>query len=183
MNLPIVEVLSVAAAKVVGGTRQPPPLSCATWNKTRHDDEFEPSSAIRYLRSEHIDVDESLLHAYFDTHRQHESASLVGITDVAPWMDCLDNSFHDRQSFTPLREKSRYSQIFTFSTPAWSDDGTLAFFEVWTESGRLAQMGVWWWVQMRLRDSSWVLDWKNMHSISWNVDKPSDAAKSWKRHF
>ena len=166
MNRPVVEMLTAAAVDNVGGTPDPRPLSYATWNETRHDDEFEPDSAIRYLRSEGHDVDESLLHAYFNVHRQHEPSPLSDIAAVAPWIECLDDAFVDYQSFKPLRKNTRYSEILTFSTPAWSDDGTLAFFELWTENGRYAQMGFWWWVQMRLTDSGWMLDWKNMHSLS-----------------
>lgn len=162
----IVELLAAAATDIVGSAANLAPLSCATWCETRHDDDFDADSAIKYLRVEGRDVDESLIHAYQEVHRHHTSVSVSEITTFAPWIDCLNRAFVEYASFRPLRVEPRYIEIITFTTPAISDDGTLAFLELWTENGSHAQMGVWWWLQMRRTDGPWTLHWKHMHAIS-----------------
>jgi hypothetical protein len=143
------------------------PKSYATWNETTQDEEFEhPESTSKYLRGEGFEVDEELLFAYRDVHRHHTPVALAEIAKRAPWLACLDVAFVNYQSFRPLRVHPEYRGIITFTTPAVARNGKLAFLELWTEDGRYAQMGFWWWLQMRMTDDKWSVEWKHMHALS-----------------
>lgn len=166
MNQNALEMLAAAANDVIGNHENATPKTFATWKETRHDDDFELHSTIAYLRSEGHEVDESLLSAYAELHLNHSPLLLAGMPDITPWLICLDRVFDDYDSFAPLRVEPRFIEIFTFTTPAFSNDRKLAFLEVWTEDGRYAQMGFWWWLQMRSTGGVWSVDWKNMHAIS-----------------
>jgi hypothetical protein len=96
-------------------------------------------------------VDESLLRSYARIHKSHTAIDLRGVAEMAPWIECLDDPFVEYASFRKLRENPHYIGILTFTTPAISDNGDVAFLEVWTEDGRFAQMGTWWWVDMAKR--------------------------------
>jgi hypothetical protein len=90
----------------------------------------------------------------------------MSLAGIVPWIDCLDHAFVDYSSFNLLRVQPKYRGILTFTTPAFSDGGKLAFLEVWTEDGRFEQMGWWIWLQMRKTDAGWSLDWKRWHTMS-----------------
>jgi hypothetical protein len=162
----ILDLLAAAAEHVIPTQSVRKPNSYATWRATRHDDEFDAESSIRYLRSEGIDVDDRLLRRYAQVHADHNGITLQELPKIAPWIDRLDEPFIEYASFRKLRETPRYIEIITFTTPAISEDGESGFLELWTEDGRYAQMGSWWWVQMRLKDDNWTVDWMNLHAIS-----------------
>ncbi len=166
MATAVLDLLVAAAEHVIPTETAREPNSYATWRATRHDDEFDAESSIRYLRREGNNVDDALLHRYTQIHADHTAIDLRELPTIAPWIDRLDDAFIEYASFRKLRETPRYIEILTFTTPAISENGELGFLELWTEDGRYAQMGCWWWVQMRLKDGRWTLDWMNMHSIS-----------------
>jgi hypothetical protein len=166
MGRAIQSLLAAAAEHVVPSDRARKPLSYATWNATRQDDEFDLESTCRYLTAKGINVDEALLRRYARIHESHVAIDLCGLTAIAPWIECLDEPFVEYSSFRKLRETPRYVEILTFTTPAISEEGDSGFLEVWTEDGRYAQMGSWWWIQLQLKYGRWTLDWMNIHAMS-----------------
>lgn len=166
MSTAILNALAAAAEYVVPNQTARKPNSYATWIATRHDDEFDAESSIRYLRSEGIDVDDQFLRRYAQVHADHHAITLQELPKIAPWIDRLGDPFIEYASFRKLRETPRYIEIITFTTPAFSEDGELGFLELWIEDGRYAQMGSWWWIQMRLQNCRWIVDWMNLHAIS-----------------
>ncbi len=166
MTSAVLDLLVAAAEHVIPSETARETKSYATWRATRHDDDFEVESSIRYLRTEGDGFDELLLRRYAQLHANHTAIDLGELPTVAPWIDRLDDPFVEYASFRKLRESPRYVEIITFTTPAISENGKVGFLELWTEDGRYAQMGFWWWVQLRLKDDRWTLDWMNMHAIS-----------------
>lgn len=146
--------------------RGAPASRYCTWKTTRWDDDFDFPTTLRYLRAEGDDPDEMLLQRYAALHKQHKPIDLSGIHELASWIDALEDDFVNYSSFRRVRAAFTYSKIVTFTTPAISESEDLAFLELWTEDGRYAQMGYWWWLQMRLTNGSWRVDWKNMHAMS-----------------
>lgn len=167
MSKDTIEMLVAAVVDYIGDSSSARDLSYATWRETRHKDDFNPKLTNRYLRSEGCEVNEQLLHTYSEIHHHyHSPVLLTNITKQAPWIDCVDQAFVNYDSFESLRTNPKYVEIFTFTTPAFTNDRRIAFFELWAEDGRYSQMGSWWWVQMRLSDSGWKVDWKSMFAIS-----------------
>lgn len=160
------DMLSVAAPAVLGNLEYARPKTYATWQETRRDDRFEPHATISTLRSKRYAVDDELLINYAAIHQQHSPLSLAKINKSLPWLTAVNRVFEGYQSFAPLQAEAQFIAIFTFTTPAFSQDNKLAFLEVWTEDGRYARMGAWWWLQMRLTPTGWSVDWKYMHTMS-----------------
>ncbi|MEZ6096004.1 MAG: hypothetical protein R3C03_17570 [Pirellulaceae bacterium] len=119
----------------------------------RDEDDFNASSVIKYLKREGHDVEETLVQKYGES--SPEPIPLREIESIAPWIECLPESFVEYQSFRQLRENPKYIEILTFTTPVLTDTRDVAFLEVWEEDGRYSNMGTWWWMQMRLADGSW----------------------------
>lgn len=160
------DMLSVATPAVLGNLEYASPRTYATWQETRRDDLFEPHATISLLRAKRFAVHDELLIAYAAIQKQHTPLSLAKINKLLRWLTAVNTAFVGYQSFVPLRAEARYIAIFTFTTPAFSQDGNLAFLEVWTEDGRYTRMGAWWWLQMRLTSTGWSVDWKYMHAMS-----------------
>ena len=166
MDAGILHLLIAAATTTISDIQILKPRSYATWKETRRDLEFDSDGTLQFLRKNGHDVKDSLIHKYRDIHKKHKPISLSGISKLAPWLHSLDESFKSYSSMRALRRVTKYTEIMTFTTPAVSSDGTVAFLELWTEDGQYAQMGSWYWLQMRLKNHAWFLDWRPMHSIS-----------------
>lgn len=121
---------------------------------------------MKFLRSECHDVNDVLLCQYSDIQHRHSPLGLSTISRQAPWIECLNSVFVNYNSFRKLRISPRHDAIITFTTPAISHDGKSAFVEVWTEDGRHPEMGRWWYLQMKLIERQWSLDWMSLHRIS-----------------
>jgi hypothetical protein len=151
VNQPVLDIFVAAAESIVPAPTTSKPDAYATWMSTREDEFFNAESSARFLRRAGTTVDDSLLQQYAQVNRRSDPVDLRGITLVAPWIACLNVPFIDYSSFRKFREPPRYEGILTFTTPAISAPGDVAFFELWTEDGTYAQMGSWQWVQMRCK--------------------------------